>query len=254
MDRTYPATAYPIGLAWDGTHVWLADRDAAWLYAIDPAVGSRVDSIRCPSFSPVGLAFGDGCLWVSGYYEDRIYKIDLAERKVVDVIGAPGSLIIGLAWQDGYLWGCDATAKELVKFNPADGIPIRSFKSPSARPHGLAFDGTYLWVSDQYKDKIHMVDPNEGWIVLSLSASADGTQLPTCSAEERAHARSTPSFSWPWPEVPVFRPDSPPVWSSGGMMPAWTMCPTGGRKYAFRTTAGCALTETPVTENGWRTS
>lgn len=183
--RTFPATDYPTGLAWDGTHIWLADRDADWLYAIDPATGSTADSIRCPSFSPVGLAFGDGCLWVSGYYEDRIYKIDLAERKVVDVIGAPSSLIIGLAWQDGYLWGSDAQAKEIVKFDPADGTPIRSFKAPSSRPHGLAFDGTYLWVSDRYKDKIHMVDPQEGWVVLSFDSPGpyprglawDGTNL-----------------------------------------------------------------------------
>lgn len=170
VTESYAATDYPTGLAWDGTYIWLADRDSDWLYAFDPSTGSMADSIRCPSFSPLGLAFGDGCLWVSGYYEDRIYKVDMAERKVIDTIDAPSSLIIGLAWQDGYLWGCDASAKEIVRFDPASGTPIRWFKAPSSRPHGLAFDGTYLWVSDRYKDKIHMVDPEEGWVIFTLDS------------------------------------------------------------------------------------
>ena len=99
--RQFEATDYPTGLAWDGTFIWLADRDSEWLYAVDPSTGAHADSVLCPSFSPTGLAFGDGFLWVSGYYEDGIYKVDVDAGRVVDVIGAPGPLTLGLAWQDG---------------------------------------------------------------------------------------------------------------------------------------------------------
>ncbi len=44
----YPAADFPTGLAWDGRHIWLADRDCGWLYAIDPESGAPVDSVASP--------------------------------------------------------------------------------------------------------------------------------------------------------------------------------------------------------------
>jgi hypothetical protein len=166
--RSHPATDFPTGLAWDGERLWLADRDADWLYALDPVSGSRVDSVRCPAFSPTGLAYGDGCLWVSGYYDRRIYRVDLGSREVVDVISAPSSEAYGLAWYAGDLWAVDAAAGEIVKLDTRDGTTLRAIKSPSRTAHGLAADETYLWVSDRRQDKIYMVEPERGWVIVTL--------------------------------------------------------------------------------------
>jgi hypothetical protein len=167
---TYPTTDFPTGLAWDGSHIWLADRDCEWLYAIDAKSGVPVDSVASPAFSPLGLAFGDGCLWVSGYDEDVIYKLDITTRQVVDAISAPSSVTSGLAWQDGYLWACDAAEKKIVRLDPRDGTPMRSIEAPSRYPGGLAWDGHYLWVSDRRKDEIYMVEPEHGWVVLTFAS------------------------------------------------------------------------------------
>jgi transglutaminase-like putative cysteine protease len=166
----FPTGDYPTGLAWDGTRLWLADRDRSRLYAIEPASGAVVDSLECPSFSPVGLAWGDGCIWVSGYYEPAIYKLEMKTRKVVDVISAPGELTTGLAWEDGYLWACNATAREIAKLDPLDGTTIETIKAPSKYSDGLAFDGKYLWVSDRRQDKIYSVVPETGIVVLALDS------------------------------------------------------------------------------------
>jgi len=167
---TFPTGDYPTGLTWDGTHVWLADRDCGRLYAIDPTSGALVDSVECPAFSPLGLAYGEGSIWVSGYYEDGIYRLDMATRKVVDVISAPGDLTTGLAWDNGYLWACDASAKEIVKLDPLDGTTIKTIRAPSRYSNGLAFDGKYLWVSDRRNDKIYSVVPETGLVVLALDS------------------------------------------------------------------------------------
>jgi glutamine cyclotransferase len=167
---TLPTGDYPTGLAWDGSHIWLADRDCSMLYAFDTAGGQAVDSVGCPAFSPLELAYGDGCLWVSGYQEDRIYKLDMAARKVVDVISAPGDLTTGLAWDDGYLWACNASAREIVKIDPLDGTTMKTIKAPSRYSNGLAFDGRYLWVSDRRSDRVYSLDPERGLVVLSLDS------------------------------------------------------------------------------------
>ncbi len=165
-----PATDYPTGLAWDGRHLWLADRDAEYIYAIDVTTGAIVDSVACPAFFPTGLAYGDGCLWIAGYYEDMIYKLDLKSRKVVNTLSAPSSQALGLAWQDGYLWAIDAAKDELVKLATDDGTPIASLKAPSSLSNGLTWDGTYLWVSDRYRDRLYMVEPVHGWVIMRLEA------------------------------------------------------------------------------------
>jgi hypothetical protein len=168
--KGFPVGDYPTGLASDGEHIWLADRDRGFIYAIDPASGAMVDSVTCPAFSPLGLAYGDGCLWVSGYYEEAIYKLDMSTRKVVDAISAPGDVTIGLAWHGGYLWACNASAREIVKLDPLDGTTMQTIKAPSRYSGGLAYDGKYLWVSDRRNDKIYSVVPERGLVVLALDA------------------------------------------------------------------------------------
>ncbi len=182
---TLPASDYPTGLAWDGRHLWLADRDAGYIYAIDTSTGAWVDSVVCPAFFPTGLAYGDGCLWVADYYEDVIYQLDLRTRRVVNNLSAPSSQALGLAWQDGFLWAIDAAKDELVKLSIDDGTPISSIKAPRTVSNGLAWDGTYLWVSDRYRNRIYMVEPSKGLVVMSLDAPGpyafglawDGTHL-----------------------------------------------------------------------------
>jgi hypothetical protein len=166
----FPTGDYPTGLAWDGAHLWLADRDCSMLYAIEPENGTVTDSLECPAFSPLGLAYGEGCLWVSGYYDEGIYKLDTATGEVIDVISAPSDLTTGLAWEDGYLWAADASAREIVKLDPLDGTRMKTLKAPSRYSNGLAFDGEYLWVSDRVGDKIYSVVPATGLVVLALDS------------------------------------------------------------------------------------
>ncbi len=168
--KQYAVTKYAAGLAWDGKYIWLCDRDAQWIYAIEPSVGSIVDSLRCPAFSPLGLTFGGGYLWISEYDKELIYKVDLKEKRVVDVIGSPGSVTTGLAWHNGYLWASDASERKIFRLDPSDGTPLASIKAPSRYPSGLTFAGDYLWVSDRINDKIYLVEPENGWVILSFKS------------------------------------------------------------------------------------
>lgn len=179
----FEASDYATGLTWDGEHLWMCDRDCAYIYALDAADGERLDSVACPAFFPLGLAYGEGFLWVSSYEERGIYKIDMTERKVVDIIAAPSNVTTGLTWHGGHLWACDASAREIVELDPADGTALRSFKAPSSASNGLASDGTYLWVCDRRKDMVHMVEPNNGWVILSFKSPGPYPRGLACDGE-----------------------------------------------------------------------
>lgn len=164
---------FPTGLAFDGKHIWMADRKDNMLYCIDPANGEVVRSIPSPAYWPTGLAWDGKYLWaadvkgglpLSENYDGKIYKVDPENGNILRTIPAPSKTPRGLAWDGEYLWCSDNSSDEIIQFSPHDGTTIRSFISPSGDPRGLAFDGTFLWVSDRIKDEIYMVDTDAGMV------------------------------------------------------------------------------------------
>lgn len=67
----------PFGLAWDGSSLWLATRDAKKIWQIDPSDGSVINSFPSPNVNPEGLAWDGQYLWNSDWFTDMIYQIDV---------------------------------------------------------------------------------------------------------------------------------------------------------------------------------
>jgi len=129
----------PLGLTWDGTHLWTS---------ITP-VGSK---------APVG----------------RLYRIRIDDGSIVSWIDFPGQSPHGIAWDGNYLWGVDVGSKTLYKINPQDGSTISSFPAPSTgdnpNPHGLCYDGHFLWLADSNTNTIYKINPQTGAVVFSSPA------------------------------------------------------------------------------------
>jgi len=170
---------FPTGLAFDGKHLWVADRKAQMLYSIDPHNGKVVAEIPSPAYWPTGLAWDGEFLWcadvkggipLSENYRGLIYKISPKDGRVLKVIDAPTGRPRDLAWDGTYLWCVDEKADEIIQFSPDDGTTIKTLRSPAKDPRGLAFDGKYLWVSDRIMDEVYMVDPDNGQVLIITDA------------------------------------------------------------------------------------
>jgi len=170
---------FPTGLAFDGEHLWLADRKDQALYGIDPSSGVVVKSIPSPAYWPTGLAWDGEYLWaadikgglpLSENYHGKIYQISPVDGNVIKVLEAPTGRPRDLAWDGHYLWCVDEGSDAIIQFSPEDGTTIKTLRSPANDPRGLAFDGTYLWVSDRMRDEIYMVDPVNGQVIIITDA------------------------------------------------------------------------------------
>lgn len=161
---------HPTGVAWDGRHLWVADRKADMFYKVDAANGSVVDSVASPGYFPSGLAWDGTLLWSTDPTDAKIYATDVASGKTVVTVDAPAAGPMGIAWEGQSLWICDNSEKKISKIDPSDGTTIISFRSPSTDPRGIVFGGGYLWCSDRLKDQIFMIDPASGHVVLILDA------------------------------------------------------------------------------------
>ncbi len=158
------------GVAFDGEHLWIADRSSDQIYRIDAADSLVSDSLEAPGYIPRGLAWDGTWLWCADAGEQQIYAIDPASRIVERTIPCPVSNPTGLAWDGQHLWlGADGD-RELHKISDEDGTTIVSIPAPTSHTWGLAFDGTHLWVSDRYKNMIYMVSPNDGTVINCFDA------------------------------------------------------------------------------------
>ena len=166
----------PMGLAFDGKNLWLADRKADKLFYINPKNGKVLRSINSPAYWPMGLCWDGEALWNADWKEGKIFKIDPQTGIILKTVESPERSPRGLAWDGQYLWCADDIADKIIQFSPDDGTTIREFKAPAKDPRGLCFDGKYLWVSDRIKDEIYMVDPESGCVVLITDAPGPFTR------------------------------------------------------------------------------
>lgn len=155
----------PTGLTWDGQYLWCADCYTFFIYKLDPATGSIIDSIPCPGTgnSCEGLAWMNDTLWNTNFVNNFIWELDPATGDVWDKFPAPNGSSTGLAWDwhDNCLWNSDQTSSLIYKLDPATGTVITSFAQPGGAGtyvQDLAFDGTYLWTCTYDQAIVYKID------------------------------------------------------------------------------------------------
>ena len=112
----------PVGLGWDGTHVWLT-------------------------------------CWPGGdYARGQLYKIDPVSHQVVWSRELDVVYIEDLTWDGRLFWSADWLSGVAFAIDPASGDTLHTFRAPGPNPVGTAWDGTHLWLSCTTKDSIWAVD------------------------------------------------------------------------------------------------
>jgi len=175
----------PTGMTYDGEHIWMADRKAKQLFAINPETGETVRKISAPGYWPMGMAWDGENLWnvdvkggipLSENYEGIAYRVDPENGDVLHTVNIPAGSPRGLTWDGKYLWCVDNDQNKIIQFNPNDGTTIKSFKAPANDPRGLTYDGKYLWISDRIRDEIYMVSPENGSVIIIAQAPGQFTR------------------------------------------------------------------------------
>jgi hypothetical protein len=161
----------PTGLTYDGQNIWVADRLADTLTALDPATGEVRQNLPAPGFVPRGLAWDGTHLWCVDGEENRISQVDPQSGITVSNLEAPTPSPQGLTWDGNDLWLVDAALDVICKISPGDGTVIEQFPAPMRYPTGLTWWNGYLWCADRREDRIYLVDPaHDGEAVLSIAA------------------------------------------------------------------------------------
>lgn len=161
---------HPTGVAWDGTHLWVADRKTDRIYRLDEDRRKAVDSLVSPGYFPSGLAWDGTSLWSTDPADRMIYATDIETGHTVTSLESPTPSPMGIAWDGEFLWISDNRLDQISKIDPTDGTTIISFPAPARDPRGITFGNGYLWCADRIRDEIYMIHPESGHVVIILDA------------------------------------------------------------------------------------
>ncbi len=76
VDATYSTPGHrPNDLTWDGTHLWMVDRDSGRLDRFDPETEDVTRTRTTPAFSPTGVAFDERFFWIADLATGRLYRL-----------------------------------------------------------------------------------------------------------------------------------------------------------------------------------
>ncbi len=197
----------PIGLAYDGSSLWVSDSTAKRIYKIRASDGQVLASFDAPGGSasilgakadaknivpgptvgtPAGVAWYGGALWVACTSDGKIYQVNpnvptTDPGHVLAVLDSNAFTPFALAFGGGALWVSDIAAGSIFKIDPLTGSVLGSIPAPGlapmslapkdivpVAPTGLAWVNGSLWVSAGVT--LYRVAPATGAILASVPA------------------------------------------------------------------------------------
>lgn len=167
-DVPYPSTLGVIGIAYDGTQMWLStSSDDYILMDLDGTLTDTVVVIHSPNAHWMSSVLGyDGTrMW--GVYPISIIgpngREDTSDLLGFDATGrTPDSVHVGhrpagLAFVGPYSWSLRTDPSALVRFDET-GIVTDSVHVEVPDPYGLAFDGLHFWTIGWFLRRLYEID------------------------------------------------------------------------------------------------
>jgi hypothetical protein len=241
------------GCTYDGTHVWIADRNRRFLYKINPTTAAILNV-----YGPFGLMTsileflgndGGGNIWIADDFlyggTGHIFVVSATTGLLVNTIVPPAGFVFAPGggnfifdgtnmWIEALAWtmmGGYAFPTVLLKYSTA-GVLLDTITLPNHHPGSntgtgpIGFDGTNIWAvstSNSQRD-MTIVDATTDAIVVSqpvtprpLAGGAenfDGDLQINGSDMWTPNDNSSPAFAWSMRAV-FFDCDSPPAGTQG---------------------------------------
>jgi len=169
---TIPVGAAPLGVAFDGTNIWVTNSNSDNVTRINPATNLVVGSPIPTDIGPQALVFDGTNIWT--------VTANSTLQRFNATSGAPVGAPIGvggvgpLAFDGTNIWAVNTNGGTIARFNAATGATVGSPITVGTSPQGLAFDGTTMWVANFALDNVRRVDVATGTFIGAPSPSGDG--------------------------------------------------------------------------------
>ncbi|MBM3663280.1 MAG: YncE family protein [Actinobacteria bacterium] len=161
--RTIVVGPRPVGVAFDGTNIWVTIAGSNYVKRINAATGVVVGAPIPVGLGPVGVAFDGTNIWVTNVGSNNVTRINAATGAVVGApIAVGGTGPQGVAFDGTNIWVTNTGSNNVTRINAATGAVVGAPITVGAAPLGVAFDGTNIWVANTGSNYVTRINAATG--------------------------------------------------------------------------------------------
>lgn len=154
-----PVGTNPVGLAYGGGALWVANRSDGTVLRIDPRTHAVVQKIDV-GLTPESLAVTAYDVWVANFADGTVTRINIHATKVVDTITV-GTRPAAIAYGPGGLWVANSGDNTIQRIDPITGSVGKAIEVGDG-PDGIAVGADSVWVANARDGTVSRIDPKTG--------------------------------------------------------------------------------------------
>ena len=149
----------PFGIIFDGTYIWVANRDSNEVMRLDPdeCQGStckkaRIIEVGDQGSQPSNLAYDGKYVWVTLQGTNQVVRIDAETSRPVGQPIPVGRIPLGIAFDGANIWVANNEDESVSRLRGSDGELLETFDTGGAASR-IAFDGKFIWITNYSSDE-----------------------------------------------------------------------------------------------------
>jgi DNA-binding beta-propeller fold protein YncE len=171
----------PDGMAFDGSHIWLACLGPKEILEFNASDGALVRMVGPLAVPPYLLAYDGANIWATNYSAGTVIEVNASTGAVSGpfTVGLEPS---GIVFDGKQIWVTNAGNNSIssVSISPTAGTVTNYPAFPAAdcaTPQGIAFDGTNLWVACHDLNTILQVSTSTGAMLNFVTVGAEPASI-----------------------------------------------------------------------------
>jgi YVTN family beta-propeller protein len=185
--------ATPGGMAFDGSHIWVACNNADEIQEFNASDAALVRTVATSGLSPTLLLYDGANIWATNYGSNSVTEVN-ASTGTVTATFAVQSEPESMAFDGANVWVTNYGSGSISEVVEATGVVNNYTLAGCSAPWGVAFDGAHLWVACHTSNTVVEVNPVGGGVLTAVSLSPQ--QAPTFIAYDGETSQTGGPFIW----------------------------------------------------------
>ena len=170
-NSNFPVGNKPIGLAFDGSSMWVANLNSDNVMKLRASDGEILGTFAVGS-QPAEIAFDGANVWVTNHNGSSVSKLQARDGATLGTFTV-GANPFGIAFDGTNIWVANSSSGSVMKLRANDGVNVGTFPIGGS-PNGVAFDGTNIWVTNHTGNNVWKLNASDGSVLGNFTAGSNG--------------------------------------------------------------------------------
>jgi DNA-binding beta-propeller fold protein YncE len=166
----FPAGPNPVGVAFDGANIWIANYGASRVTKVRANDGAALGAFATGN-APAGVTYDGASVWVTNSADNTVSKVRASDGKLLGTFPLPGVVPWWMTFDGENIWVPSSNASGngwVTKLRASDGKNLGNFTVGNS-PIAAAFDGVNVWVVNGGNNNVMKLRVSDGTLLGTFS-------------------------------------------------------------------------------------